>query len=130
MSQKTGADYGLMPANVSENMRAIVTAGLAKLVDDVNQYAPPIHTPTANGTADARPARTQPWITNSKPIVATTSDSHSAPEERTRVDRSTAGKLNIRFTTTVPMQPPILCATEYSTASRVEIVPSSRSTSV
>ena len=28
-----------MPANVSENMRAIVTAGLAKLVELVNQYA-------------------------------------------------------------------------------------------
>jgi hypothetical protein len=28
---------GLIPANVSENPRAIVTAGLAKLVDEVNQ---------------------------------------------------------------------------------------------
>ena len=30
---------GLMPANVSVSVRAMVTAGLAKLVDDVNQYA-------------------------------------------------------------------------------------------
>ncbi len=30
---------GLIPANVSLNVRATVTAGLAKLVDDVNQYA-------------------------------------------------------------------------------------------
>ena len=28
-----------MPANVFVSVRAIVTAGLAKLVDDVNQYA-------------------------------------------------------------------------------------------
>ena len=32
-----GADDGAIPANVSDSMRAIVTAGLAKLVDDVNQ---------------------------------------------------------------------------------------------
>jgi hypothetical protein len=29
-----GADDGLMPANVSDIVRATVTAGLAKLVDD------------------------------------------------------------------------------------------------
>jgi hypothetical protein len=32
-----GADDGLIPVNVSDRVRAIVTAGLAKLVDDVNQ---------------------------------------------------------------------------------------------
>jgi hypothetical protein len=32
-----GADDGRMPAKVSDSVRAIVTAGLAKLVDDVNQ---------------------------------------------------------------------------------------------
>ena len=32
-----GAEEGLMPANESDSVRAIVTAGLAKLVDDVNQ---------------------------------------------------------------------------------------------
>ena len=30
---------GRMPANVFESVRPIVTAGFAKLVDDVNQYA-------------------------------------------------------------------------------------------
>ena len=34
---KSGAEDGAIPANVSENMRAIVTAGLAKEVDAVNQ---------------------------------------------------------------------------------------------
>ena len=32
-----GADDGLMPANVSDNVRATVTAGLAKLVDEVKK---------------------------------------------------------------------------------------------
>ena len=32
-----GTEAGVMPAKVSENMRAMVTAGLAKLVEDVNQ---------------------------------------------------------------------------------------------
>ena len=39
MSTKTGTDAGAMPAKVSENIRAMVTAGLAKLVELVNQYA-------------------------------------------------------------------------------------------
>ncbi len=34
-----GTDDGAMPAKVSENIRATVTAGLAKLVELVNQYA-------------------------------------------------------------------------------------------
>ena len=34
---KAGADWGSMPAKVSENIRAAVTAGLAKLVEEVNQ---------------------------------------------------------------------------------------------
>jgi hypothetical protein len=37
-----GADPGAMPAKVFENIRPMVTAGFAKLVDDVNQYAAPI----------------------------------------------------------------------------------------
>ena len=34
-----GTLLGAMPAKVLVSMRPIVTAGLAKLVDDVNQYA-------------------------------------------------------------------------------------------
>lgn len=37
-----GTDAGAIPANESDNVRATVTAGLAKLVDDVNQYAAPM----------------------------------------------------------------------------------------
>ena len=60
ITMNIGADDGLMPANVSESVRAMVTAGLANDVDEVKKYAPPIHAPTANGTALARPDRTMP----------------------------------------------------------------------
>ena len=36
---KPGTEPGAMPAKVSENIRPIVTAGLAKEVEEVNQYA-------------------------------------------------------------------------------------------
>ena len=39
ITMNIGTLSGAMPAKVSLSMRAIVTAGLAKLVDDVNQYA-------------------------------------------------------------------------------------------
>ncbi len=39
---KPGVSIGRMPANVSLSDRAIVTAGLANDIDDVNQYAPTI----------------------------------------------------------------------------------------
>ena len=37
-----GTDNGAMPAKVSENIRPMVMAGLAKLVEKVNQYAAPM----------------------------------------------------------------------------------------
>ena len=37
MTTNIGALLGRMPANVLVSVRAIVTAGFAKLVDDVNQ---------------------------------------------------------------------------------------------
>ena len=51
---KPGASAGRMPANVSLAARASVTAGLAKDVDDVNQYAAVMYAPTAKGTALGR----------------------------------------------------------------------------
>ncbi len=47
----------------------MVTAGLAKEVDAVNQYAAVIYAPTANGTSEGR-VRTHPQITESRPNVA------------------------------------------------------------
>ena len=37
MRTNIGTDPGAIPANESDNMRAIVTAGLANEVDEVNQ---------------------------------------------------------------------------------------------
>ena len=42
--------------------------------------------------------------------MATTSDSHSAPEERTVVEGSMAGSSNIRLATMAPRQPPAIWA--------------------
>ena len=39
---KPGTEAGAMPAKVSVNARPTVTAGLAKVVDEVNQYAAPM----------------------------------------------------------------------------------------
>ena len=39
---KGSTEDGAIPAKVSENIRPMVMAGLAKLVEDVNQYAAPI----------------------------------------------------------------------------------------
>ena len=60
----------------------------------------------------ARPLRTQPWITSSSPTVATTSDNHSAPDDRDLVDHSTAGSSNIRLATIAPRQPPTIWAAD------------------
>ena len=38
----SGTEPGAMPAKVSENIRPMVTAGLAKEVELVNQYAAPM----------------------------------------------------------------------------------------
>lgn len=78
-----GASWGRMPANVSESERAIVTAGFANDVDDVNQYAATIYAATANGVKTER-ARVQPKITASKPNVATNSANDCAGPLRTR----------------------------------------------
>ena len=42
MAMNGGTELGAMPAKVSENIRPSVTAGLAKLVELVNQYAAPM----------------------------------------------------------------------------------------
>jgi hypothetical protein len=43
-------------------------------------------------------------------LVATTSDSQSAPEDRVWVENSMAGSENIRFAMIVPSDPPTVCA--------------------
>src|ERR1700747_120626 len=87
---KAATDPGAIPAKVFDSVRARVTAGLAKLVDEVNQYAPVMYAPTANGTVVARPPRTAPKITSRNPRVATTSPSHRFEELRACSEMVTA----------------------------------------
>ena len=49
-----GTSTGRIPANVSESDRAIVTAGFANDVDEVNQYAAVMYAATANATMSER----------------------------------------------------------------------------
>ncbi len=103
-----GTDSGAMPANVLVRLRAKVTAGFARDVDDVNQYAPPIQTPTAKGTAEVRPERDIRKITSNNPMVATASESQMFEPVRILVDSVIASRSNIKFAMTVPIHPPIV----------------------
>ena len=56
-----------MPAKVSENIRPMVIAGLAKLVEEVKKYAAPIYAPTAAGADRLRPDRASAKMTRMQP---------------------------------------------------------------
>src|SRR2546423_15513166 len=105
-----GADDHLIPAKVLLRVRPMVTAGLAKLVDEVNQYAAPMYPATANGAADARPERTTPRMTMSRPNVATTSPTHSPLVDRAWVERLMGSRSNMMLAITAPTQPPAIWA--------------------
>src|SRR5215472_13045463 len=102
-----GTDEGAIPANVFENIRPIVIAGLAKLVEEVKKYAAPMYAPTAAGAVRARPARASAKITISRPSVATISDRKWPADARCFAEMLTAGPENIRLASTAPpMHPP------------------------
>jgi hypothetical protein len=61
-----GTSQGRIPTNVLLSVRAIVTAGFAKEVDAVNQYAAAMYAPTANAVALDRTGE-HPQITDSNP---------------------------------------------------------------
>ena len=70
---KTGTPEGEIPVKVSEYCLAIVTAGFAKLVEEVNQYAEAIYEPTKTGKfslTNSLPRK----ITKTSPKVANISD--------------------------------------------------------
>lgn len=98
-----------MPAKVSVKIRPIVTAGLAKEVEDVNQYAAPTKAPTAGPTRAARPVRTRAKISRMRPAVATTSPSRCPAVARSVVESAVAAP-NMAFASTPPPIPPITCA--------------------
>src|SRR5450755_1310974 len=89
-AMKVGADDGAMPAKVAENIRPMVMAGLAKLVEDVKKYAAPMYAPTAAGAVLLRPDRARAKITRSRPRVATISDRKCAAELRSLAEMLTA----------------------------------------
>ena len=82
------------------------TAGLATLVEEVNQYAPVIQ--AATSTATFAPALFPPQMTSSNPTVATTSENHVGPPVRTFVDISTNGCANIIFAMMHPAIAPLI----------------------
>ena len=56
-----------MPANVSENIRPMVIAGLAKLVEEVKKYAAPMYAPDRGRGGPGRPDRASAKITTMQP---------------------------------------------------------------
>src|SRR5579862_924903 len=86
---------GRMPAKVLDSERAMVTAGLANEVEEVNQYAAVMYAPTAKGTLLAR-SREHPHMTESSPKVATNSLNTCAPPVRTCCEKEKMGRPNIR----------------------------------
>ena len=101
-----GADEGAIPAKVSENIRPMVMAGLAKLVEDVKKYAAPMYAPTAAGAARLRPDRASAKITRIRPRVAMISDRKCAGVARCLAEMLTAAWANIRFASTAPAMHP------------------------
>ena len=83
-----GALDGDIPAKLSENVRATVTAGLAKLVEEVKKYAPAMYAATASATHCSLRDITTPIITIKRPKVAITSDNQISHPVRFRVNQS------------------------------------------
>ena len=120
---KPGADSGAIPANELERVRAIVTAGFAKEVEEVAKYAAVMYPATAKGAMTCRPDVATPKTIMRRPNVATISPSQMPPPERTCVERFTASSPNIRFAMIAPITPPTIWAITYPTASFVDLSP-------
>jgi hypothetical protein len=103
---KLGTDDGEIPAKVLENIRPIVMAGLAKLVELVKKYAAPMYAPTAAAALRDRPLRAREKITSISPRVATTSERKCAGVDRWWVEMAIAALENIRLATTAPPTQP------------------------
>src|SRR5450755_4165234 len=107
-AMNAGTEDGAIPAKVSENIRPMVIAGLAKLVEDVKKYAAPMYAPTAAGADRLRSERASAKITRISPRVAITSDRKWAGVARCFAEILTAAWANIRLAATAPRcsQPP------------------------
>ena len=78
-------EIGAIPVNVSVNTRAIVTAGLANDVDDVNQYPAVMNNATPMATEPVSFFRINN-IVKIRPQVASISLTNSGHSPRTFVD--------------------------------------------
>ena len=96
-----------MPEKVSVQLRASVTAGLAKEVEAVNQYAAVMYSPTAQGTAEALKRNTQKIVVT-RPNVATHSENHCAAPVRALALSWTSGRSNIACAASMPASPPAI----------------------
>src|SRR3954453_16258676 len=105
MSTNIGTDAGAMPAKVSNSVRARSIIGLAKLVDDDHQYAGVMEAQPANGPSAARPARTRAKTSTTRPNVASPSDRHSSPPDRSFVEKVIALRAKMRFPAIGPQAP-------------------------
>lgn len=121
LNMNIGALAGEIPAKVSEKVRATVTAGLAKLVEEVKKYAPAIYAATASATHCSFRDLTTPIITISRPKVAMISDNQICQPVRCFVDQLTTSSSNIRLAAIAPDMPPISWARTKNHAVRVSI---------
>ena len=95
----------------------MVTAGLAKDVEEVNQYAAPIHAPTDQAACCIRPVRASVTISSSSPAVATASPSSTGPPPRRVPDTASAGTPNIASASAAPPIAPVIWQPITATAS-------------
>ena len=116
-----GALDGDMPAKESETVRATVTAGLAKLVDEVKKYAPAMYAATANAIHCSLWDLTTPIITIKRPKVAMASDNQISHPVRSFVDQLTMSSSNIRLAAIAPDAAPMSWARTKNPAVRVSI---------
>src|SRR4051812_36600914 len=108
-----GTEAGAIPASVFENIRPTVMAGLAKLMELVNQYAAPMYAPTAAGAVDARPVRASEKMTSSRPSVEMTSANRWAGLARWWVEMLIALSANMAPATVAPLMQPATWAGMY-----------------
>src|SRR6478672_6581607 len=98
-----------MPVKVSLRLRAIVTAGFANDVDDVNQHAAKIHEATAAAISVMDLCcRDMAMITATNPNVATNSPVHWPTPDLGLIDGKISGRSNIRFAIQVPAIAPMI----------------------
>ena len=108
--KKAKAEAGAIPAKVSLKIRPTVTAGLAKLADDVKKQAAAMYDATATGLTRWLPLRARAKITSTRPAVATTSPARWAALSLSVLLIETGLRPKIALATTTPAMAPTNCA--------------------